>query len=775
MIGVRSTRQGKRPAAPRKRLLRLESLEPRIALSGDGFAAWPDGLLFAGKTPRAATSSPAAAVSLGSTADAFVEAGSYAKANFGKLAYLAVRQDSNPSYNCQSYLKFDLSSVTGSISSAMLTLTPVARGANYAAMTFRVRLLTDSADGWIEGAGGMNGAKSGPLTWNNRPGGAGNSVTISGLAMRNGTVAIDVTSLIQQNLNGNRIASFQIDVLSARGPQSYVYFASREASSGGPSLQVNVVQPNVAPGVAVAAAANLASPSGTTANLSVLGADDAGEANLSYTWSVTASPGGAPAPRFSVNGTNAAKATQVTFAAAGTYTLTARISDGGGLYTTSSIGVTVNQALASVVLTPGSASLSLGASQQFTAVADDQFGNPLTTQPVLSWTATTGTITTHGLFTAPNTAGNVTVAASSSGISNTATVNVGSAFLNLQDAALAGLTQTLFTRDKAVNRADMVQILQSVVQDDGVVDAAEMHDLKTILANSATLKIPGYVQVLAGDVVNGNPANAHYQGQMLGNLAVGSGTLKMTELVNKWFYGTDHPDSGGYTYRVVSGALFGSSGTPLYTDMHQGYLGDCYYIAALGAIAKTSPAAISNMIVDNGDSTWTVRFYVGGTADYVTVDNMLPTSGNSLIYAGMGSYYASSSSVLWMPLVEKAYAQWNETGKEGRDGSNTYAAIEGGWMADVDAQVLGRNAATYGMYTSTDKQALINALKGNQAVTTGTVSNPGNGLVGGHAYAVIGYDASTQKFTLYNPWGTNQPGALSWSQLQTSCGVFVVA
>ena len=31
--------------------------------------------------------------------------------------------------------------------------------------------------------------------------------------------------------------------------------------------------------------------------------------------------------------------------------------------------------------------------------------------------------------------------------------------------------------------------------------------------------MPSYVQVLAGDVVNGNAANATYQGKPLGNLA----------------------------------------------------------------------------------------------------------------------------------------------------------------------------------------------------------------------------------------------------------------
>ena len=43
------------------------------------------------------------------------------------------------------------------------------------------------------------------------------------------------------------------------------------------------------------------------------------------------------------------------------------------------------------------------------------------------------------------------------------------------------------------------------------------------------------------------------------------------------------------------------------------------------------------------------------------------------------------------------------------------------------------------------------------AVTIGTVGNPGNGLVGDHAYAVVGYNATADTFILYNPWGMDQP------------------
>ena len=61
--------------------------------------------------------------------------------------------------------------------------------------------------------------------------------------------------------------------------------------------------------------------------------------------------------------------------------------------------------------------------------------------------------------------------------------------------------------DGSLSRADMIQILTSVGAS-GTVSATDFADLKTILANAAQYNMPSYVQVLAGDVVNGNAANA---------------------------------------------------------------------------------------------------------------------------------------------------------------------------------------------------------------------------------------------------------------------------
>ena len=126
------------------------------------------------------------------------------------------------------------------------------------------------------------------------------------------------------------------------------------------------------PTVATAATATPSTVLGTTANLSVLGADPDGESNLSYTWATTGTPPAAVA--FSINGTNAAKQTTVTFAAAGSYSFQVTINDLGGLSTISTVNVVVDQTLTSILVSPANTNVDAGSTQQFAATAFDQFG-----------------------------------------------------------------------------------------------------------------------------------------------------------------------------------------------------------------------------------------------------------------------------------------------------------------------------------------------------------------------------------------------------------------
>src|SRR5262249_43527756 len=145
-----------------------------------------------------------------------------------------------------------------------------------------------------------------------------------------------------------------------------------------------------------------------------------------------------------------------------------------------------------------------------------------------------------------------------------------------------------------------------------------------------------YVQALAANVVFGNKANAHYQGTALGNLTLTSTTSQLDKLVHKWFLGDDHPTAmGGTTYRKASGSLFPHA--PNYTDVRQGYLGDCYLLASLGEAALVNPSTITSLFIVNGDGTYTVKFNHGGKPDYITVDSMLPVdSSGHYVYANLG-------------------------------------------------------------------------------------------------------------------------------------------
>jgi autotransporter-associated beta strand protein len=178
---------------------------------------------------------------------------------------------------------------------------------------------------------------------------------------------------------------------------------------------------NSAPTVVNAATATVAS---TTALLEVLGGDDQGEANLTYTWSVTGTPPGTVT--FSANSNNAAKSATATFTNSGTYGFQAVIRDQPGLTATSSVSATVNQVATTITVAPAVAYLSPGESLQFTAAGRDQFGHSMALAST-NWSVPgPGTIdSASGLYTAAGVEGGpYTVTASSGAATGTATVSV---------------------------------------------------------------------------------------------------------------------------------------------------------------------------------------------------------------------------------------------------------------------------------------------------------------------------------------------------------------
>ena len=200
---------------------------------------------------------------------------------------------------------------------------------------------------------GLAMASQPAFTWTLAAGGAGGSLSPSGLytaPLANGTDTVCATDS-STNLSG--------------------------------TAAVTVM--NSPPTVVTAASASTSPVTGTTTNLTVLGADAAGAASLTYTWAVTSAPAGAATPTFSSNGSNASQNTTATFYRAGTYTFQVTITDPSGLTAVSSVTVTVVQTVTSLSVTPGNVTLADGATQQFTATALDQFGQALTSQPTFTW------------------------------------------------------------------------------------------------------------------------------------------------------------------------------------------------------------------------------------------------------------------------------------------------------------------------------------------------------------------------------------------------------
>ena len=229
-------------------------------------------------------------------------------------------------------------------------------------------------------------------------------------------------------------------------------------------------------------------------------------------------------------------------------------------------------------------------------------------------------------------------------------------------------------------------------------------------------------------------------------------TLQNTVVVNE--------PTAATAYSPAGGSLFGANG-PSFLDVQQGAAGDCWLMASLAEVAARAPSDIRNMFTYDGTTAvngsvvglYTVRFFNNaGTPEYVTVDTELPSGG---------TYYdRATNGVLWVALAEKAYVEANGKGyvTTSSEGSNSYAALNGGDPSWALRAITGKSASDYGVNPSN----IANAWNAGELVLL-TTSNPSSPyIVGDHCYAVVGYNpSSSQPFEAYNPWGTTSSG---WAQ-----------
>ncbi|MFT3879416.1 MAG: IPT/TIG domain-containing protein [Gemmatales bacterium] len=182
------------------------------------------------------------------------------------------------------------------------------------------------------------------VTGRNFTGAAGHLLVLFGNTPATSVTIVNdttVTCVAPGGLSGTVDVRVQSGVTTPADSQNYkgtIFGYGISAVTAGDKFTFGGTTSNQPPTVASPAAASSNPVTGFSVNLSVLGADDAGEPNLKYTWTST----GPAAVTYSSNGNNASKNTTATFTQTGVYNFTVTIADVPGLSVTSSVSVTVN-------------------------------------------------------------------------------------------------------------------------------------------------------------------------------------------------------------------------------------------------------------------------------------------------------------------------------------------------------------------------------------------------------------------------------------------------
>ncbi|GAC1473460.1 MAG: hypothetical protein NVSMB9_22100 [Isosphaeraceae bacterium] len=219
--------------------------------------------------------------------------------------------------------------------------------------------------------------------------------------------------------------------------------------------------------------------------------------------------------------------------------------------------------------------------------------------------------------------------------------------------------------------------------------------------------------------------------------------------------------ASAYSPAPSSAPLFNNN-QPSYLDMQQGAAADCWLDASLAEVAARYPQDINNMFVyqgttvDNGATVglYSVRFFSpNGIGFYVQVDTALPSGGG--YYNRVGNSLGTQS--LWTALTEKGYAEANALGlvTTGAGGQGSYASLNYGSPTWALQAITGQASNGYAINPTN----IANAWNSGQLIVLCTSTPASSLIVGGHCYAVVGYDASSgNPFEVFNPWGVQSDG-----------------
>ena len=248
-------------------------------------------------------------------------------------------------------------------------------------------------------------------------------------------------------------------------------------------------------------------------------------------------------------------------------------------------------------------------------------------------------------------------------------------------------------------------------------------------------------------------------------------------------------------YKTVAGSLFPQ--TPSYTDevprrtgrllfhllaghdrrqQPGGRSRTCSSTTATAPIPSAStPAPTAVLQLHNG--SYQRRLHQRpGTADYVTVNSICRRAQRHAGLRRLRRQPSNASNALWIPLAEKAYAQWNQTGKEGATAPTPISRSRAAGWPRSTPRCSATTPPTTALTTAerADHHQRPDQPRGGDDRHRGsTTPTPCLRPVRLARLRRHRLQRSSGMFTLYNPWGFDQPGQLTSSQLNSDCSGFV--
>ena len=199
------------------------------------------------------------------------------------------------------------------------------------------------------------------------------------------------------------------------------------------------------------------------------------------------------------------------------------------------------------------------------------------------------------------------------------------------------------------------------------------------------------------------------------------------------------------TYLPKTTDLFYANGTISFSQVNQGGLGDCYFMAASAAIGEW-PSLVKSVFLTQNKNTagiFALKVFIRGKPYVISIDDNIMFSNGDPVFALLSDDKTSA----WGLVAEKVYAKV----------LGNYLKADGGYLDTALRFLTGAPQFSYTLSSSSDLSvtfALINAADvANYIMAAAT--GPGTdttynvcGIANGHAYSIL------SAFTMTDSTGT---------------------